>query len=104
MSGVVPAGSFQQGKAQIYKFDIMLQNNKWPGILYVAWTGSPNDHQNVHLDMKMGGGVYAMDYLGAEIPASNIDENSEHPLVGTYRVPVGFEPVFIWDAGKPGQK
>lgn len=102
MSGVEPIDTSKQGKVKIYKFNIPLQNNKWPGLLYVAWTESPGA-QDVRLDMTHGGGVYALDYLGAEVQTRKISEDSANSINGSYSIPIGFEPVFIWDAGEPGQ-
>lgn len=102
MSGLTPKGETRQGKARVFSFNIGLQSNKWPGLLYVAWTESPQETQEILLPMTQGGGVYALDYLGAEVPTEKVEPDPKSPIAGTYRIPVGFEPVFIWDAGKPG--
>ncbi len=102
MSGVEALETTKQGNVIIYKFNIPLQNNKWRGILYVAWTESPGT-QDIRLEMTHGGGVYALDYLGAEIQTRKVIEDSANSIKGTYSFPVGFEPVFIWDAGGPTQ-
>lgn len=106
MAALLSGASFiskeTQGTANVYKFAIPLQTSKWPGFVYVAWTNAPGQTQDILLQMMQGGGVYAIDYLGAEVSAVKIDETRNDPLVGTFKVPVGFHPVFIWDAGKPG--
>jgi len=102
LSGATVVSKKTQGAAVIYKFAIPLQTTKWPGFVYVAWTNSPGQTQDILLQMMQSGGVYAIDYLGAEVSAVKIDEISNDPLIGTFKVPVSFHPVFIWDAGKPG--
>ncbi len=102
MSGVEPLETTRQGNVFIYKFNIPVQNNKWAGILYVAWTESPG-MQDIRLEMTHGGGVYALDYLGAEVQTRKVTGDSDNSIQGSYSIPVGFEPVFIWDAGGPGQ-
>lgn len=103
-SGVTSPTVTRQGDARITSFNLPLQSNKWPSTLYVAWTDSPDKVQTVQLDMKHGGGVYALDYLGAEIPATKVAGDAADSITGTYKLPVGYEPVYIWDAGLPQQK
>jgi hypothetical protein len=104
MSGATIEEVSSQDGATIYKFNLPLQDNKWAGTVYVAWTESPNQVQDIRLEMTHGGGVYALDYLGAEVHARKVAEDSANSIEGSYQIPVGFEPVFIWDAGKPGVK
>lgn len=103
-SGVTTPTVTRQGDARITSFNLPLQSNKWPGTLYVAWTDSPDKVQTVQLDMKHGGGVYALDYLGAEIPTIKVAGDAADSITGTYKLPVGYEPVYIWDAGLPQKK
>ena len=100
VSGVSPLDVTRQGNATIYAFNIPLQSNKWPGILYVAWTESPDQVETIRLDMKHGGGVYAFDYLGAEVFTHRDADGSDNAITGSYTLKVGYEPVYIWDAGK----
>lgn len=104
LSGVTFIRETKQGAASIYEFDLPVQTNKWRGTVYVTWTESPGKFQDVLLDMKHGGGVYALDYLGAEIPVAGSDGKTFTSLTGLVKIPVGFEPVFIWDAGKAGSR
>ncbi len=101
VSGATSPTISRQGNATVYSFNLVKQSNKWPGKLYVAWTDSPETSQNIELDMTHGGGVYAFDYLGAEIPTTKRPGDTADPIAGTYTLSVGYEPVYIWDAGKP---
>lgn len=102
LSGATPDGIEKQGDVIIFRFNLSLQNNKWPGRLYVAWTESTRQAQTIRLDMKQGGGVYALDYLGAEVSKKQLRKDKLNPLMGLYEIPVGHEPVYIWDAGQRG--
>jgi hypothetical protein len=102
LSGATSPTATRQGEARITSFNLPLQSNKWPSTVYVAWTDSPQKQQTVQLDMKRGGGVYAFDYMGAEIPTKRVAGDAADPISGTYSLTVGYEPVYIWDAGKPG--
>lgn len=104
LSGVTTPTLTRQGSATITSFNLPLQNNKWPGTIYVAWTDSPQNVQTIQLDMTHRGGVYALDYLGAEVPAEKIAGDPVDPIAGTYSLQVGYEPVYIWDAGKSPER
>ena len=100
LSGITDPGVSIQQNVRITSFNLPLQTNKWPGVIYVAWTNSPNQVQTIQLDMKHGGGVYAFDYLGAEVPAKKIRSVENDAIAGTYEFQIGYNPVYIWDAGK----
>lgn len=110
----------RQGKAIIYSFDVEYQSVKYDGRLHVAWTPNSGDVAEVELPIVMDGDLYVLDYLGAEHPAKLLSvekagvtlnpsstfhlpqaEPLDQHQVKRYRVKVGYEPLYIWDAGGP---
>ncbi len=114
LTQTVPRGVTRQGKAHVYSFDIQVHSAKWPGVLHVAWTERLGEEAEVEVPATAGLGIYAFDYLGAEVlPAAVTPERSvthgeelrlssdEKATTQVYRFRVTHEPVFIWDVGGP---
>jgi hypothetical protein len=116
MASTNPKDITHQGKAIIYSFNVEYQSNKWPGYMHVAWTDDPKVKQTVELPMIAGGDVFAVDYLGHQVQGYKVrEEHSTGTLsartsasktliddsvtTATWRFPVTYEPLYIWDAG-----
>ncbi|MEI7634905.1 MAG: carbohydrate binding domain-containing protein [bacterium] len=118
----------QQGQAVIHTFDIQRHSVKWEGRLHLAWTPREGDVEHIKLPLAARGGVFALDYLGAEQMPEVIEEittSGTTTLAGAVRpdaitnmamIPtmyndmpttkicqfrVTHEPLYIWDVGTP---
>jgi hypothetical protein len=103
----------QQGKAVIYSYDIEVQSYKWPGVMHIAWTPCEGDEEEIELPITAGGGVFALDYLGAEQKPrarSHGTKRGERECSPTRNAGIGgsagiqafhvtHEPLYIWDVG-----
>jgi hypothetical protein len=108
LTRTVFAGTTMQGTVAVTTFRVPKQSFRYESLLHVAWTPRSGDETSVTVTENYGGGMLAVDYLGAQRLPLNAEELRRQPVGGAgprkfvYRV--NDEPLFIWDLGPDIQK
>ena len=102
------AETAMQGTAVVTSFRVPKQSYRYESLLHVAWTPRGAEETSVTIAESHGGGMLAVDYLGAERLPLNAEElragqgAGAEPRKFVYRV--NDEPLYIWDLGPDIQK